>query len=142
MSFQSVFGSLRNYFSGKNDASKLATSSSAGGQSKEGDASNVPESRNKLTQILEKSEVDKGSVHPVSRFRADEPLNSHDVDSILDKNLDDIGLSISKLKNLGLDLNKELLDQNVMLDRITNKAEDVDFKVKSQTKDMNRILKK
>lgn len=119
----------------------MSTSVSGGDLNKEVD--NVPDTKTRLAQVLEKTEVDaKSSVHPVERFRSDEPMRSQDVDSILDKNLEDIGLSISRLKNLGLDLNKEIEDQNVLLGRITNKTEDVDFKVQSQTKDMNRILKK
>ncbi len=123
----------------------MSTSTSGGDLNKEGDDSNsVPEAKSKLTQILERTEVDRGNVqHPTERFRSsDEPLSSRDVDSILDKNLDEIGVSISRLKHLGLDLNKEIGDQNLLVDRIMNKAEDVDFKVQSQTKDMTRILKK
>lgn len=146
--FQSVFGSIRNYFSGnKNNAVGMTSSASADlGKLDEGAEENE---KSKLSQILEKADTDYNSAassgpHPTERTRSNEfqPLASRDVDSILDRNLEDIGVSISRLKNLGMDLNREIEDQNSMIDRITNKSENVDFKIKNQTRDMNKILKK
>jgi len=142
---KSVFGSIRNYFSGaKNDPSKLVASTSG----TELDGKKQPEeaaAKSQLSQILEtKSQQSNSSsdMHPTERFRSEGPLSSRQVDDILDRNLEDIGNSISKLKFLGLDLNKEIDDQNSMLERITTKTENVDHRINSQTKDMNRILKK
>lgn len=99
--------------------------------------------RSQLSQILESSsERGRNDIHPVDRLRSESVPSSQKVDDILDRNLELMGDSISKLKNLGLDLNTEIDNQNVMLDRLHTKTEDVDFRVQSQTKEMNRILKK
>jgi len=147
---KSVFGSIRNYFSGGNrDVSKVPASKSSSSLDKEdgGATDSSAESKNKLARILETSGNESSSssmVHPVERLRSSDfnPPSSRDVNDILDQNLEDIGVSLTRLKGLGLDLNKEMLDQNDMLERIRDKTEDADFKIQRQNKDMNRILKK
>jgi len=148
---KSVFGSIRNYFSGgSRDVTKVPASQSSSSLDKEQGATtdSSAESKNKLARILETSGNESSSsssmVHPVERLRANDfnPPSSRDVNDILDQNLEDIGVSLSRLKGLGLDLNKEIVDQNDMLERIRDKTEDADFKIQRQNKDMNRILKK
>jgi len=149
---KSVFGSIRNYFSGgTRDASKVPASQSSSSLDKEEGGGTTDgsgaESKNKLARILETAGSESSSssmAHPVERLRANDfnPPSSRDVNDILDQNLEDIGVSLTRLKGLGLDLNKEIVDQNEMLERIRDKTEDADFKIQRQNKDMNRILKK
>lgn len=60
----------------------------------------------------------------------------------LDKNLDEMAGSLSRLKGLAIDLHSEIDDQNDLIDDITNKVENVDAKIGKQNKDMNRLLGK
>jgi hypothetical protein len=110
------------------------------------------QTRSQLANILESKQEESdgassrsgggGGMHPTERLRSDTVPSSEQVNDILDKNLEDMGTYLSRLKGLGMDLNREIEDQNVMLDRIHRKTEDTDFKVQVQTKEMNRILKK
>jgi len=100
--------------------------------------------KSQLAQILESKQEESSSSreHPTERIRSDSTPTSHQVDAILDRNLDDMGEILGRLKGLGMELNREITDGDELIERIHRKAEDVDFKVKVQTKEMNRILKK
>ena len=64
------------------------------------------------------------------------------VDEQLDRNLDDMATSLARLKGLAQGLNTELDEHNDILERVTDKADVVGFKVDKQNKEMNKILKK
>lgn len=144
--FQSVFGSIRNYFSSssKPETTVLKTSNSA----TDLDSDQLPKSASKsrLTSILEQASTTtssaKDDIHPTQRLRQEESYSGRQADNLLDRNLDLMGDSLSRLKMLGSNLLDEIEDQNEMVDRIGRKTEDVDFRVTNQTKEMNRILKK
>lgn len=101
------------------------------------------QSQSKLASILE-NQVDppKDDIHPTQRLRTEEAPSSQEVDDMLDRNLDMMGSSLSQLKMLGMNLQREVEEQNEMIERISDKTQDVDFTIQRQNKDMNRILKK
>ena len=49
---------------------------------------------------------------------------------------------LSRLKGLATGLGEEITDQNVVIDRIHDKAEKVDAKIGSQNTQMKKILKR
>lgn len=61
---------------------------------------------------------------------------------MLDANLQEMSVSISRLKGLATDLSQEIDTQNDLIDNITNKTETADLNIQRQNKEMNRILKK
>ena len=63
------------------------------------------------------------------------------LEQALDKNLTDIGGSVSRLKELARGLGDEIDDQNELLEKLTNKTDRAEFTVSNQNKQMHRILK-
>lgn len=86
------------------------------------------------------------SNHPSTKLRGDSdqrlaaPATSFNEQ--LDKNLDDMAGSLSRLKELSLDLNNEIENHNDLIDNITTKTENMDMKIGKQTKEMNKMLHK
>jgi len=131
---RSIFGSIRNYFSGHStapapasniQAPTLTTSNSTGSVSvpqHQAYHDHHPGLRNKAGLVQQK------------------PAMS--VDDALDRNLDDMASGLARLKGLAEGLNSELNEHNDILDRVSDKTEVVGFKVDKQNKDMNKILKK
>jgi hypothetical protein len=64
------------------------------------------------------------------------------VDAMLDANLDEMAMGLSRLKGLAIDLNSELDDHDDILGRLDDKAAHAGIKVTKQTKDMTKLLKK
>ena len=64
------------------------------------------------------------------------------VDDILDRNLDEMSMGLSRLKGLAHDLNAELDEHNGIIDRLDDKAANTSWRVDKQNKDMNKLLKK
>ncbi|ODM98202.1 Synaptosomal-associated protein 29 [Orchesella cincta] len=141
---KSWFGGIKNYFSNSNKPETTPIKSSASTSSDvDADKEQPLPRRSKLAEVLEnRMEPPRDPVHPTERFRSNACLESKDVDELLDRNLDMMGDSLSRLKMLGLSLQDELGQQNELVDRITSKSENVDCKMSTQNKDMNRILKK
>ena len=63
-----------------------------------------------------------------------------DVDVALNNNLDAMSSQLNNLKSLGQTLNKEIEEQDPILDRIKTKTENVDWKAKKQNTDMKKFL--
>jgi len=131
---RSVFGSIRNYFSGHSStapppshpAPQLPTSSSTGA----------------LPHLPHHQQAYQDH-HPGLKNKpglVQKPAGS--VDEALDRNLDDMASGLARLKGLAQGLNSELSEHNQILDRVGDKTEVVGFKVDRQNKDMNKILKK
>lgn len=145
---KSIFGSMRNYFSGRSAQQQgqpgmppgLAASSSSG----------VPSSMSTPSM----SSLD--ALHQNPRYQDNHPglanrpgghssggiHQSVDVECRLDQNLDEMASGLSRLKGLAMNLNDEMSDQNQLIDRINIKTEDSHFKIGKQNKDMNKILGK
>merc|ERR1712083_513836 len=64
------------------------------------------------------------------------------VDDVLDQNLDEMAMGLSRLKGLALDLNAELDEHDDILVRLDDKASRTGIKVEKQNKDMSKILNK
>lgn len=145
---KSVFGGLKNYLSsgGKEYTAQMSSSPSG---SKLSDTSSLP-----TTTTQSRTGTGTGSDpyenHPVNRLRSDPselrqaavPGPSQQFQHRLDENLEGMVGSLSRLKNLALDLNTEIDSQNDLLDQITNKTEDADLTVGKQNNQMNKLLGK
>lgn len=134
---KSVFGGLKNYLSGKNDFSSKITSPTEGKISEESSSSiGSPSAQSRENQF---------DSHPTTRLRNDivqQQAMNGGFNEQLDRNLDDMADSLSRLRGLAIDLDQEITDQNFMIDDISNKVEDVDLKIGKQNKDMHKILGK
>ncbi|KAF5292063.1 hypothetical protein FQR65_LT11329 [Abscondita terminalis] len=134
---KSVFSSLKNYISGRNDTNSPSLSSSSG--------STQPSN---ATILENKYEYDCYENHPATRIRGldngtpKQPSDSKTFSARLDANLQEMHSSISKLKGLAGDLSFEIDSQNDLIGRITDKTELADTTVSRQNKEMQRILQK
>ena len=139
---RSVFGSIKNYFSGhsttasinSNTAPASSTNRMPGsgqpGQASYNDFNNrVSQSHNNISGMTQQQQQQRGGF-------------SSAVDEQLDRNLDDMASSLARLKGMAQGLNTELDDHNQILDRVADKTDIVGFKVDKQNKEMNKILKK
>ena len=134
---RSVFGSVKNYFSGRSSASAGAANSNA--------AAATPVNR---TAVASPAPAGQSSYNDFNNRVSQSHNNlqgmrvSDAVDEQLDRNLDDMATSLARLKGLAQGLNTELDEHNDILERVTDKADVVGFKVDKQNKEMNKILKK
>lgn len=140
---KSVFGSLKNYLSGKSlDAPTPSVVSS-----------HLPESSTSsptLANSLEEVQSRVSSTHPSLQFREiygnsnSEKSNqgTKNVNTILEKNLDEMSGSLARLKGLALGLSEEIESQNDLIDNITDKSEITHSMLQRQNKDLNHLLKK
>jgi synaptosomal-associated protein 29 len=135
---RSVFGSIRNYFSGHSNSAQASAPAPAPAPAGPGNrnlsssastGSSFNNLNNRVTQSH--SAVDQISTQ-----------NYNAVDERLDRNLDDMASSLARLKGLAQGLNTELDDHDQIIGRVHDKAEVVGFKVDKQNRDMGRILKK
>lgn len=140
---KSVFGGLRNYLSGQRDQQPpTATGRRASEQSES------TFSMQNYQQHSPGSPPDRSfDAHPVARLRGiSEQVaaasSQPTFDERLDRNLDDMAGSLSRLKGLAIDLNQDIESQNDLIDTIHNKVENVDVKLQRQNKDMNKLLGK
>ncbi|CAH0549253.1 unnamed protein product [Brassicogethes aeneus] len=135
---KSVFSSLKNYMSGKNDASPTSSSTTP---------STVKQSTSNHTLDEKLNTYDRYDNHPVTRLRGDDftqtqSSGSKDFSARLDANLSEMCSNISRLKGLATDLNLEIDTQNDLINNITDKTELADATIRKQNKDMNKILRK
>ena len=139
---RSVFGSIKNYFSGhsttastNSNAAPASSTNRMPGSGQPGQASyndfnnRVSQSHNNISGMTQQQQQQRGGF-------------SSAVDEQLDRNLDDMASSLARLKGMAQGLNTELDDHNQILDRVADKTDIVGFKVDKQNKEMNKILKK
>jgi SNARE domain. len=74
--------------------------------------------------------------------RQPDTASGPNVNKIIDRNLEDMCTSLSRLKGLAEGLGEEIDSQNEMLERLTDKTDKADFSIMRQNKDMNKLLKK
>lgn len=127
---KSMFGGLKNYLAGKSDYdTKMSTSSS----------------NSEISSLPSPTTDERYSSHPTTRLRS-EPHQQQQVsgnfNKQLDRNLDEMCDSLSRLKGLAIDLNQEIDTQNDLIDDISNRVEDVDSKIGKQNREMFKILGK
>ena len=145
---KSVFGGLKNYFSGSKSMD-LPPGFSASGM-KSPDSPMSPTSASSLEARLNSSaeESRHNSEHPSFRFHGlseEEEFNptvAKNIAAVLEKNLDEMSGSIARLKGLALGLSEEIDTQNDMIDSITERAEKDDITLQRQNKDIRHLLKK
>ncbi|XP_034230735.1 synaptosomal-associated protein 29 [Thrips palmi] len=153
---KSVFGSLKNYFSGRGDP-KPTTSDSAGSSSGASGSGYPSTASLKLAEAMEAKPESTGP-HPGLRIRglADEddgsdmrsptssnPLQSrfNHINDILDKNMDEVGSSLTRLKGLAVGLGEEIESQNDLIGRIHDKTDRADVTIQRQNREIKRLLK-
>lgn len=147
---KSVFGSLKNYLSGKSiDApTPIGTTGSVG---KLPEPERSGSSSGMLNNTLEQSRNNLIAQHPSLQRRGlldDEDneqqydLPSNNVSRILEKNLDEIGGSVARLKGLAIGLSEEIESQNDLIENVMDKTDRADIMLERQNKDMKHLLKK
>lgn len=145
---KSVFGGLRNYISGQRDLKQPQTTlSTAQSTATLADKLNSPTSSYARPPM---TADERYETHPTTRLRMDDnyysatvqQTNGNNFNQQLDKNLDEMAGSLSRLKGLAIDLHQEIDDHNDIIDDITNKVENVDVKIGKQNKEINRLLGK
>lgn len=143
---KSVFGSLKNYLSGKSiDAPTPPLSSST--------KSDCDGSTSRLGDALERTKSNLAANHPSLRQRGllddDDNFNeqsydlpSTNVSKVLEKNLDEMSGSLARLKGLAIELSEEIDSQNDLIENVMDKTENADIMLERQNKDMRHLLKK
>ena len=76
-----------------------------------------------------------------TRGRIEEDTDAS-VDDLLDRNLDEMSVGLSRLKVLATGLNNELDEHDEILNRLDDKTGNVDWRIKKQNQDMSKLLKK
>lgn len=61
-------------------------------------------------------------------------------DNFVDEYLDEIGSVLSRLQNMGMDMNKELDDQNARLKNLEKKVETERLNIEKNTREINKLL--
>nr|CAG4645985.1 EOG090X0MTI [Lynceus sp. MCZ IZ 141354] len=134
---KSVFSSIKNYFS------KTPEPPKPGGRTT---PTTSPNSKETGTSIESSpSSQSLPGPHPGLRVRGietSERYSPSSIDAQLDDNLGVMGDTITRLKGLAVGLEKELDEQNSLIDRVHMKSEKADWKIQRQNKDMQRLLKK
>lgn len=138
---KSVFGSIRNYFSGRSAVPPPPATAASLPPSKSSPQIGNSRFNSSAMADLQQNEGYQDN-HPALRNRPGFVQRPVDVDAALDKNLDDMASGLARLKGLAQGLNEELNEHNDLIDRVNTKTEDVKFKVDKQNKDMTRILGK
>lgn len=130
---KSMFGGLKNYLSGKNEF----------------DAKMSPSSSNSENSLPSPTADERFTSHPTTRLRNDpvqhqqqQMSGNPNFNKQLDRNLEEMCDSLSRLKGLAIDLNGEIDTQNDLIDDISTRVEDVDARIGKQNKDMFKILGK
>lgn len=150
---KSVWGGLFNYFKAKPDP-----------KPPQKDQPVSYEGNNRLQNALSESKQQEDkyqATHPnlrrldTSGFGASAPLNNEPSDQngypknkqlraahqVLDNNLDEMSLGLGRLKNLGLGLQMEIEDQDVSLDSLLNKVDNMDGKISSTNRQLKNLNK-
>lgn len=115
--------------------------------------SKMSPSSSNSSSIASPTADERYSSHPTTRLRNDQMLQLQqqhqqqihgnvNFNKQLDRNLEEMCDSLSRLKGLAIDLNGEIDSQNEIIDDIGNKVEDVDSKISKQNREMFKILGK
>lgn len=134
---KSVFGGLKNYlFAKSNSLPHPPTNQPPAIQTK---LPANPPMKQEQSRRIDLREED----HPALRSKGlVQVKEDSSPDAILDRNLDEMAMGLSRLKGLALDLNSELEEHDDILTRLDDKASRAGCKVDKQNKDMSKLLKK
>ncbi|CAD1480959.1 unnamed protein product [Heterotrigona itama] len=138
---KSVFGSLKNYLSGKSMDAPIPSTILSESSSSESMTSPA------LSNSLEQVQTNMANISPALKLHGldnDVETNSlsNNVSKVLEKNLDEMSGSLARLKGLAIGLSEEIDLQNDLIDNITDKAEKTDIMLQKQNKDLTHLLKK
>ena len=136
-----MFGSLKNYLSGKSMDAPIPSTILSESSSSESMTSPA------LSNSLEQVQTNMANVSPALKLHGldnDVETNSlsNNVSKVLEKNLDEMSGSLARLKGLAIGLSEEIDLQNDLIDNITDKAEKTDIMLQKQNKDLTHLLKK
>lgn len=142
---KSIFGGLKNYIAGQKDMQPPLPSSAMPRQTL-GEKLHSPtssyqqmgqQSTNSSQYGGSEPQSDNGGLKQTALTASGSSFNKQ-----LDKNLDEMAGSLSRLKGLAIDLHSEIDDQNDLIDDIHTKVENVDAKLGKQNKEIHRLLGK
>ncbi|XP_050575868.1 synaptosomal-associated protein 29 [Bombus affinis] len=138
---KSVFGSLKNYLSGKSMDAPIPSTILSESSSSESMTSPA------LSNSLEQVQTNIASTSPALKLHGlDNDIEtsslSNNVSKVLELNLDEMSGSLARLKGLAIGLSEEIDLQNDLIDNITDKAEKTDIMLQKQNKDLTHLLKK
>lgn len=141
---KSVFGSLKNYLSGKSldapiPSTKLSESSSSGSVTSPALSNTLDQVQSNVSNSYSLTKM-RGSFDD-NNFEDAKPTNDK-VTRALEQNLNEMSGSLARLKNLAIGLSEEIDSQNDLIDNITDKTERADILLQQQNKDMLHLLKK
>ena len=141
---KSVFGSLKNYLSGKSldapiPSTKLSESSSSGSITSPALSNTLEQVQSNISNSYSSTKI-KESYH--DNNREDVRPASDRVTKALEQNLNEMSGSLARLKHLAIGLSEEIDSQNDLVDNITDKTETADIMLQQQNKDMLHLLKK
>ena len=144
---KSVFGGIKNYLFAKNSASPSPSPSSSSVCGMPAVQSNEERKMSSNFRHMDDDGLDtlREENHPALRSRGlleNQNTAAASVDEVLDKNLDEMAMGLSRLKGLTLDLNTELDEHEDILNRLDDKSAQAGIKVTKQNKDMSKLLKK
>lgn len=143
---KSVFGSLKNYLSGKSldtpiPSTKLSESSSSGSITSPALSNTLEQVQSNISNSYSSTKV-KESYNTRDNNLEDVRPASDRVTKALEQNLNDMSGSLARLKHLAIGLSEEIDSQNDLIDNITDKTEKADILLQQQNKDMLHLLKK
>lgn len=140
---KSIFGGLKNYIAGQKD---MQAPMQAAPKPNIGDKLNSPTSSlYSLSKSVKSNGQQAATAHAENALHQSQTTiagTGSNFNKQLDKNLDEMAGSLSRLKGLAIDLNQEIDDQNDLIDDITTKTENVDARLGKQNKEINRLLGK
>ncbi|XP_046726844.1 synaptosomal-associated protein 29 isoform X1 [Silurus meridionalis] len=147
-SIKSVWGGLVNYFKGNSEtrspqkeqlpvyeASSRLQTALADSREHEDKYEAIHPSLRKLDPIGFRASFDNGSSqNGHSKNRHLKAAHQH-----LDNNLDEMSKGLSRLKNLGLGLQSEIDDHDVLLDTLQNKVDSMESKISSSNRQLKNL---
>lgn len=142
---KSVFGSLKNYLSGKSldapiPSTKLSESSSSGSITSPALSNTLEQVQSNISTSYSSTKI-KESYNDNNREDVAKPASDR-VTKALEQNLNEMSGSLARLKHLAIGLSEEIDSQNDLIDNITDKTETADIMLQQQNKDMLHLLKK
>lgn len=141
---KSIFGGLKNYIAGQKDMQPKDMQSTTPKPNLGDKLQSPTSSYNQFSQKQSPTSSQFGEGMASSNGNEPTSLTSSgsNFNKQLDKNLDEMAGSLSRLKGLAIDLHTEIDDQNGLIDDITTKVENVDAKMGKQNKEISRLLGK
>lgn len=142
---KSVFGSLKNYLSGKSldapiPSTKLSESSSSGSVTSPALSNSIEQVQNNVSNSYSSAMI-RGD-YDDNDYEDVRPPKNDRVTKALEHNLTEMSGSLAKLKHLAIGLSEEIDSQNDLIDNITDKTERADITIQKQNKEMLHLMKK